>query len=109
MKDCIFCQIARHEIPKEFTYEDEEMMVFPDIYPLGPIHLLIMPKKHLEDFLDLTNSDLTNKLREIIQKIVRKTGLEKKGYRLVVNGGGAQIIKHLHVHLIGPVGSKEVF
>lgn len=102
--NCIFCKIASHEISKEFTYEDSEIMVFPDIHPVRPVHLLVMPKKHIGDFLELVDGDLFNKLREVIQAMISKTGLSKKGYRLTVHGGGAQIIDHLHIHLMGPMG-----
>ncbi len=104
--DCIFCKIRDREIPKEFTYEDDDVMVFPDIYPIKPIHLLIIPKKHIKDFFELKDEELTNKLRNVIQKIVKDQKLENKGYRLVINGGGAQIIDHLHIHLTGPIGKK---
>lgn len=102
--DCIFCKIRDREIPKEFTYEDEDVMVFPDINPLKPIHLLVMPKKHLKDFLDLKDTALLEKVKNVIQKMIKEQKLEDKGYRLVVNGGGAQIVDHLHVHLVGPLG-----
>lgn len=102
--DCVFCKIAKKEIPKEFTYEDKDVMVFPDIHPLKPIHLLIMPKKHVKEFTDLTDSRLTQRIWEITQRMVRQSGLEGKGYRLTVNGGGAQIIDHFHIHLLGPMG-----
>lgn len=106
MENCIFCKIRDRIIPKEFTYEDEDIMVFPDIHPLSPIHLLIVPKKHIEDFMDLNDEKLTKKLADIAQKMVKKTGLEDKGYRLTINGGGAQIIPHLHIHLLGPFGKQ---
>lgn len=102
--DCIFCKIRDREIPKEFTYEDEDVMVFPDINPLKPIHLLVMPKKHLKDFLDFKDPILLEKLKNVIQAMIKEQKLEDKGYRLVVNGGGAQIVDHLHVHLVGPLG-----
>ncbi|MDO8620700.1 MAG: HIT domain-containing protein [Candidatus Levybacteria bacterium] len=102
--NCIFCKIRDREIPKEFTYEDEDIMVFPDINPLKPIHLLVMPKKHLKDFLDLKDKTLLEKIKNIIQKMIKEQKLEDKGYRLVINGGGTQIVDHLHVHLVGPLG-----
>lgn len=103
MNDCIFCKIANKEIPKEFTYQDEDVMVFPDINPVRPIHLLVVPKKHLADFLDLSEAFLWKKIKDIIQKMIKKHNLSDAGYRLVVNGGGAQIIDHLHIHIMGPV------
>lgn len=104
MDTCIFCKIRDGEIPKEFTYEDDDVMVFPDIHPVKPIHLLIVPKEHLVDFSDLTNNSLLIKLRDVIQKMVKTQKLENTGYRALVNGGGAQVIDHLHIHLIGPLG-----
>lgn len=106
MKGCIFCKIAKKEVQKEFVYEDKDVMVFPDIHPVAPVHLLIMPKKHIADFLDLKDSVLWDKLKIVIQNIVREQKIQDKGYRLVVNGGGAQIIDHLHIHLMGKIGRK---
>jgi len=104
MKNCIFCKIRDKVISKEFTYEDEEVMVFPDINPIKPVHMLIIPKKHIEDFLDVDDSVLWEKLKKTTQKMVKKFKLESKGYRVGINGGGAQIVNHLHIHLIGPLG-----
>lgn len=92
---------------KEFTYEDEDVMVFPDISPLRPIHLLIVAKKHIKDFLDLEDFGLLEKLISAAKKMIKDQGLEGKGYRLGINGGGAQAIDHLHIHLMGPIGKGE--
>lgn len=104
MKDCIFCKIRDGIIPKEFTYEDKNVMVFPDINPIKPIHLLIIPKKHIEDFLELNDTNLLEILKKTIHEMIKKLELQNKGYRLTVNGGGAQVINHLHIHLVGPLG-----
>jgi histidine triad (HIT) family protein len=101
--DCIFCKIRDREIPKEFTYEDDDIMVFPDIHPVRPVHMLIVPKKHVEDFLDFNDESLMSKAKTVIDKIIRDTGLDKKGYRVGVNGGGAQLINHVHFHVSGPM------
>lgn len=106
MNDCIFCKIARKEIPKEFTYEDEDVMVFPDINPIKPIHLLIMPKKHIKELMDISDSSVFEKVMRVVQKMVKEQGLDRQGYRLIVNGGGAQLIDHFHVHVAGPMGQK---
>ena len=106
MESCIFCKIANKEIAKDFTYEDEDIMVFPDIHPVAPVHLLIMPKKHIVDFFDLKDSVMLNKIKVIIHKMIVREKIQDKGYRLVINGGGAQIINHLHVHLMGKIGQK---
>ncbi len=104
--DCIFCKIASKEIPKQFTYQDEDIMVFPDIKAIKPVHLLIMPKKHVPDFLD-AEPVLFEKMARVIQQMVRKEDLQDRGYRLIVNGGGAQIVDHLHIHLTGPWGKAD--
>jgi len=104
--NCIFCKIRDRIIPKEFTYEDLDVMVFPDIHPLKPIHLLIVPKQHIEDLLMTNDKGLMMKLTRIIQKMIRKFELENKGYRVGINGGGAQAINHLHIHLVGPMGKS---
>ncbi|MGA2911830.1 MAG: HIT domain-containing protein [Candidatus Levyibacteriota bacterium] len=105
--DCIFCKIRDRKIAKEFTYEDEEIMVFPDIHPIKPIHLLVVPKIHVEDFLEFNNQALMTKVKLVIDKMISEQNLDKKGYRISVNGGGAQIIRHTHFHLMGPVSNKE--
>ncbi len=107
MDDCIFCKIARKEIPKEFTYEDDQIMVFPDIKPVKPIHLLIIPKTHIKELHALDNPVLFEKLGTVIQQMVLKMQLENKGYRVVINGGGAQLVDHLHVHLMGPMSKDQ--
>jgi len=106
MAGCIFCKIRDRIIRKEFTYEDSDIMVFPDIHPVAPVHLLIMPKKHIGDFLMIKDKGLMMRLTETIQKMIKEQKIEDKGYRLVVNGGGAQLVDHLHIHLIGKIGQK---
>lgn len=103
MEDCIFCQIRDRKIPKKFIYEDEDVLVFPDIHPVRPVHLLIIPKQHISDFLELTDSVLQNKLLTVVQSMVAREGLKDKGFRVSINGGGAQIVPHLHIHLMGPL------
>ena len=107
MEDCIFCKIKDGIISKEFTYQDSDIMVFPDIHPVRPVHLLIVPKRHIEDFLEFDDQELFLKVKNIINKMVKENGLDKKGYRIGINGGGAQIIRHLHIHLIGPMGKND--
>ena len=108
MQDCVFCKIARKEIPKEFIYEDEEIMVFPDLTPLKPIHLLIIPKRHISEFLAVDDTVLFSKLGQVIQNMIKRYELVNKGYKVVTNGGGAQEINHLHIHLLGPIPRKTV-
>ena len=104
MEDCIFCKIAQHKIPKEFTYEDGDVMVFPDIHPIKPVHLLVMPKAHVPTMMELEDGKLLEKIHKVIKDMVMQHGLDDKGFRIVINGGGAQAIDHLHFHLTGPWG-----
>ncbi len=104
MENCIFCKIRDKIIPKEFLYEDDDVMVFPDINPVKPVHILIIPKKHIEDFLQVEEPELFSKLMEVVQRMVKREGLKDKGFKIVINGGGAQIVPHLHIHLMGPMG-----
>ena len=104
-KDCIFCKIINGEIPTEFLYEDETLVVFRDINPHAPVHILIVPKKHIRSINDLTEND-----REIISRMImvgkdiaKKESVNSSGYKLLFNveRGGGQVIFHLHLHLIG--------
>ena len=108
MEDCVFCKIAKQEIPKEFIYEDEEIMVFPDLVPLKPIHLLIIPKRHIPEFLAVDDIVLFSKLGQVIQNLIKRYELVNKGYKITTNGGGAQEINHLHIHLMGPIPLKHI-
>ena len=106
MKDCVFCKIANHELPKEFLYEDEDIMVFPDLNPAREVHFLVLPKKHVVDVMDLDDK-LMIKIFDKIKDLIKKEGLTNKGFKILNNGGGAQIIDHIHFHLTGPWGKKE--
>lgn len=101
---CIFCKIKNGDIPKEFTYEDEQVMVFPDIKPSKPIHLLIVPKQHVKELMALDDIGLLAHIGNVIRQLVTKFQLGDKGYRVVINGGGHQLVDHLHVHFMGPMG-----
>lgn len=106
MKDCIFCKFATGEIKKDFEYEDDTVMVFEDIHPMAPIHLLIVPKHHIEDFFH-ANEETHMAISKAIKKLIDSKKLMGKGYRITVNGGGAQDINHLHFHLRGPLKKGE--
>lgn len=106
MSTCIFCRIARHEIPKDFGYEDKDVMVFDDLNPLLPVHILIVPKAHIKDLKDVEDNKIWNKIRLVAQDMIKKKKLTNKGYRFTINGGGAQVIDHLHIHITGPLGKS---
>ena len=101
--DCIFCKIAKKEIPGTFLYEDDEVMVFKDIHPVRKFHVLIVPKVHIVDTGAVSEVEIFAKLFRVAQKIIVQEKLNGKGYRISINGGGAQLIDHLHVHLMAPV------
>lgn len=101
--DCIFCKIASHEIEKKFLYEDDDVMVFSDIHPVRPVHLLVVPKQHVSELFTVQDPVLFQKLFVVVQNMIKREGLTDKGYRVTINGGGAQIVPHLHIHLTGPV------
>lgn len=105
MNDCIFCKIVNKEIPSNIVYEDEEILAFRDINPVAPVHILVIPKKHIESLLALSKEDeiLIGKIYTVINKIAKQEKIDDKGFRVVVNCGedGGQEVKHLHFHIIG--------
>ncbi len=104
MADCIFCKIAMKDIPSKTVYEDDEIIAFHDLEPQAPVHVLIIPKKHIASMDDLADEDgeLIAYLMLKVKEIAKDLNLEK-GYRLVNNCGedGMQTVKHLHFHLLG--------
>ena len=102
---CLFCKIAAGEIPSKKAYEDESVCAFYDIAPQAPVHILVIPKAHIESAQALTREDdaLLGHLFETARKIASKNGLDKTGYRLITNVGAdaGQSVPHLHLHLIG--------
>ncbi len=106
MKDnnCIFCKIISGEIPKEFVYEDDTVVAFEDINPVKPIHLLVIPKEHVADFFESENEKIHMSIVGALHHLIKKKGLMGKGYKVEINGGGAQAVHHLHFHLLGPMG-----
>ena len=110
MDDCIFCRIIRKEIPKEFDYESETLVVFPDINPSADIHLLIVPKEHISGVSEIReeNAPLLSEVYKTVNKLVEENNLKDNLYRVVVNGGKAQHVPHLHFHLLGGQWKKMV-
>jgi len=103
--ECIFCKIANKEMPAEIIYEEGEIIAFKDANPVAPIHLLIIPKKHILSVNHLAEEDkeLIGELFLVAQKLAREYGIDKSGYRLIFNIGkdAGQTVDHLHLHLIG--------
>ena len=104
MANCIFCDIVSGKIPGKFIYRDNDFIVINDIHPRAPVHMLVIPKKHVADFM---NSDavLLGKLSVLLKKLITRQGV--KSYRLVTNGDGAAVIDHFHVHLMGAVAKDR--
>lgn len=102
MEDCLFCRIISKKIPAKIFYEDEYVVVIPDINPKARVHLLVLPKTHINSFLDLTSNQflLLTKMVEVVQTIVRDKKLERS-YQLLFNGGKHQHVPHLHWHILG--------
>ncbi len=103
--DCIFCQIVAGKVPSEILYQDEQVIAFRDINPQAPIHLIIIPKKHIPSVAHLseTESPLIGHMVNAANRLAKKEGISKGGYRLVINCGkeGGQLVPHLHMHLLG--------
>ena len=103
MDDCIFCKIVKGEIPSTKVYEDDEVLAFNDINPIAPIHILVIPKKHFDSFMEIDDDELMIHINNVIRKIAQEKGLDEKGFRIVTNIGedGGQAVKHLHFHILG--------
>jgi len=105
MMNCRFCKIANKETLAEIVYEDDKFIAFKDIHPKAPLHLLIIPKKHIPsvDHLESKDQRLMGELFLVAQKIARAEGVDKTGYRLIFNIGkdAGQTVDHLHLHLLG--------
>lgn len=114
MDDCIFCKIVKGEIPSEKVYEDEKVLAFKDINPVTPIHVLVIPKKHFKDVLDVKEEDkeIIANLFQSINKIAKILGIEENGFRVINNCGkdAGQEVMHLHFHLLAgkKLGAKII-
>lgn len=103
--DCIFCKIAAGELGTPMVYEDEELVAFHDINPQAPVHILVVPKKHIGRISQLQEADrlLAGKMVLTAIQIAKEETISENGYRLVFNCGsdGGQEVKHIHLHLLG--------
>ena len=103
--DCIFCQIVAGKIPGEILHQDEKVIAFRDISPQAPVHLIIIPKKHIPSLAHLpeAESPLIGHMVNIANQLAKREDIFEDGYRLVINCGeqGGQLVPHLHIHLLG--------
>jgi histidine triad (HIT) family protein len=103
--DCLFCKIARGDIPATLVHEDERVVAFRDIHPQAPVHILLIPREHVAslDAVDAGHEGLLGRLLLVARDLARSEGMAEDGYRTVLNVGadGGQTVHHLHVHLLG--------
>jgi len=110
MEDCLFCKIVRGEIPAKRAYEDEHVIAFHDINPARPMHLLVIPKRHIASLLTVTSDDepVLGRMLAVANRLAMENG-SPDGFRVIINNGrvGGQEVPHLHAHVVGgtePVG-----
>jgi histidine triad (HIT) family protein len=103
--DCLFCKIANQDIPSEIVYDDNELIAIKDISPVAPVHLLIIPKKHIASLNEIQTEDvvLLGHIQLLASRLAHDFGIADAGFRLVNNCGewGGQSVSHLHYHLLG--------
>ena len=103
--DCLFCKIAKGEIPSSKVYEDDKIYAFRDIEPQAPVHVLIIPKEHIASANELNeeNASVVGHIYAVAAKIAKEEGIAEGGYRIVNNCGadGGQTVGHLHFHMLG--------
>ncbi len=108
MADCLFCKIASGQIPSRKVYEDPDLLAFEDIDPQAPVHVLVIPKRHLSTLNDLAPEDdaLVGKLVRTAARVAKERGVAERGWRLVanVNREGGQLVFHVHAHVLGGRG-----
>lgn len=104
MTDCVFCKIAKGELPCKKVYEDDEVLAFHDIHPAAPVHFMLVPKQHVDSLAtcDATHQALLGKMLLLAPKLAKELGLDD-GFKTVINTGrgGGQVVFHLHVHVLG--------
>lgn len=104
MEDCIFCKIARGELPSRKLYEDDELLAFHDINPVAPVHFLMIPKRHVATLYDCDDSyaALLGRMMVLVPRLAREAG-STDGFRTIINTGrvGRQDVFHLHMHVLG--------
>ena len=101
--DCLFCRIVRGEIPAKLVAETEDCIAFRDINPQAPVHILVIPRRHIASLDAMTDAAILGKAGALLAEIARTEGVAATGYRMVINNGsdGGQTVGHLHLHLLG--------
>jgi len=105
MDDCIFCKIIKGEIPSSKVYEDDKVLAFDDIRPVAPVHVVVIPKKHIPTLMDVdaNQAEHLHAMMAAVPKIARLKGVDERGFRVMLNckEEGGQVIFHLHLHVLG--------
>lgn len=108
---CLFCKIVNREIKADIVWEDDDVLAFRDIHPLAPVHILVIPKKHIASINDLTRDDveLAGKMIISAKEIAGKFNVKDSGYKLLIRVGrdGGQEVQHIHLHLLGGAKMSE--
>lgn len=103
--DCLFCKIANHEIPATIVAENEYVIAFEDLYPVAPVHVLVVPKFHISNIMELNDDNLkyVAEIHKMIQEVAKIKKVDESGFRVITNFGddGGQTVHHLHYHVIG--------
>lgn len=109
MQDCVFCKIIKGEIPTEFVYKDINIVVFKSNAPQATYHFLVVPIKHIINFTKLGPEDgeIWKEMVEVAQKLIADNNLESKGFRVIMNGGKAAEVHHLHMHVMGDIDTER--
>jgi histidine triad (HIT) family protein len=99
---CLFCKIVKDEIPSKRVLENDDFIAFHDINPIAPIHLLIIPKQHVDSFNEV-NGQMMSNMTSFMQDVAKEINISQSGYRVITNIGddGSQEVKHLHFHMLG--------
>lgn len=103
MTDCLFCKMVSGEIKPDAVFEDDKVLAFKDIHPQAPLHVLIVPKRHIANLNELDDAELGGYMLQIAAKIAEQQGYAESGYRTVFNcnGDAGQTVHHLHLHVLG--------
>lgn len=105
MSDCIFCKIVRGELPARVSYQDDDVLAFDDIQPAAPVHVLVVPRRHMATLNEAVPADaaLLGKLLTVAAQVARERGVAESGWRVAINVGrdANQVVQHVHLHLLG--------
>lgn len=105
MDDCIFCRIIKGEVPCSKVYEDDKVLAFDDIYPVTPVHVIVIPKRHIPTLMDVEAGQFESltAMLAAVPRIAKLKGIDQRGFRAIINCNkdGGQVIFHLHMHILG--------